>query len=203
MRNATPRFSLVLTASIVGLWAVAATGGCGSDPEGEELTTVSTGVGASGTGGAPTGGGEGGTGGNPTTGGGGTTSSTGGNGGSGGMGEEMIHGCLSTTATDMTGMANVNVDIPGGNYCIVVDTGTMMTFTLTDNPAIHRPLGGTYDGQVKNQDAQSPIVSCCDESPYVCCPMVTNPPFNLAVAGVYPWYDDKNPDTIKGVVYVQ
>ena len=203
MRDAKPRFSLILTASLVALWSVAASGACGGDPDGEELTTVATtGVGAGGTGGTTTGG-EGGTGGDPTTGGGGTTSSTGGNGGTGGMGEETIHGCLSTTAADMTGMANVNVDIPGGDYCIVVDTGTMMTFTLTDDPSIHRPLGGFYDGQVKNQDAQSPIVSCCDASPYVCCPMVTNPPFNLAVAGVYPWYDDKNPDTIKGVVYVE
>ena len=200
MRN-PPRFSLAITASLIGLWSVAATGGCGSDPEGEELTTVSTGVGAGGTGGSPTGGGDGGTGGNPTTGGGGTSSS-GGNGGTGGMGEEMIHGCLSTTATDLTGTAVANIDIPGGDYCIRVDAGTGLTFSLA-NPPNHRPLGGFYDGQVKNQDAMSPIVSCCDQSPYVCCPAVTNPPMTLGVAGVYPWYDDKNPDTIKGVVYVE
>lgn len=200
MRNLT----LACTAAVAAFWSVATTGGCGSGPQGEEPTTVSTGAGAAGSGaGATTGGGDGGMGGTSSASGGGTTSSTGGNGGAGGMMEEMIHGCLSTTATDLTGMGTANIDIPGGTYCIRVSSGTQVTFTLTDVPGNHRPLGGFYDGMVKFPDAQSPIISCCDISPYDCCPMVTNPPFDMQATGAFPWYDDKNPDTIKGVVYVE
>lgn len=200
------RLTLATTAALVAFWSVATTGGCGSEPSGEQPTTVSTGAGASGTGaGTTTGGGDGGMGGmsTTTTGGGGTTTTTTGNGGAGGMMEEMIHGCLSTTATDMTNMATVNVDIPGNNYCVRVSAGTQVTFTLVNTPGDHRPLGGYYDGLVKFPDAQSPIVSCCDISPYVCCPMVTNPPFDMQTVGSFPWYDDKNVDTIKGVIYVE
>jgi hypothetical protein len=196
------KLTLTITAAAVALWSVAAVGGCGSDPTGEQPTTVSSGSGAGttatgGTGGTGGATGNGGSGGNATT-----SSSTGGNGGSGGTPEMNVHGCLSTTAVDMTGMDPANIDIPGGNYCVVVAQGSTVTFTL-GTPANHRPLGGFFDGQVKNQDATSPIVSCCDISPYDCCPAVTNPPFTMNATGAFPWYDDKNPDTIKGVVYVQ
>jgi hypothetical protein len=187
-----------------------AVAGCDDSPAGEELTTVSATVTSTSTGmGGDTGGG--GSGGSPTTGGGGQggTPTTGG-GGEGGAPEQMIHGCLSTTATDLTGTSTININVPGGPLCARVTKDSTMTFTLDQTNGAcpgncdHRPLGGFYDDatMVKYPDAASPIQSCCDVSPFVCCPAVTATPFVLNGTGVFPWYDDKHPATNKGVVYV-
>jgi hypothetical protein len=205
MRPITKLASLGVSFAIVG--AIAS---CDDGPGGDELTTVtgpnassSSGMGAMGGGGSSDGG-------TTTTGGNGGTTTTGGNGGSGGEPEAMINGCLSTLTTDMTGMASINIDITGGPYCVTVSKDTTMTFTLDQGagacPGLcdHRPLGGAYDDatQIKYPDPGSPIVSCCDASPFQCCPAVTSSPFLFNGTGVFPWYDDKHPMTERGVVYV-
>lgn len=143
--------------------------------------------------------------------GGATTSGTGGDPGMGGMGgfggspPEPVNGCLQATAMDLTGVNPANIDIPGNGYCIrILQNMTELTFTLA-NPPAHRYLGGVYDEEIqaKFPDAMSPILPSSNQSPYINSPAVTNPPYTFISKGEYPWYDDKNPATIRGVVYVE
>ena len=145
----------------------------------------------------------------------GSGNSSGGEAGAGGA-EPTINGCQASTAVDMTGMALVNVDIPGSTYCLKVSAGTEVTFTITP-AADHQYMGGTVDeNDIKLPDPSSPVYDCCPgPSPFVCCDAVNNetacgapnpptcsPPFDFSLVGVFPWYDNKHADTIRGVVYV-
>lgn len=182
----------------LSLAALGAQHGCGGEPNGPALTVASSGsTVTTGAGGDP---GVGGAGGADTTT--TTTTTTTGVGGAGGMGEEPLHGCTSALAVDMTGGPAI-VNLPAGPLCLKMSAGQSLTFTL-DTPASHRYLGGTYDAatMVKIADANSPIVSCCDISPYTCC-QATNDPITMSTPGAYPWYDDKNPVSYRGVVYVE
>jgi hypothetical protein len=186
---------------------------CGGEPSGEPLTVATIGAGPSSTTTTGDGGASGGTGGGTTT----TTTTTTGQGGMGGAPEQTINGCLSTTATDMTGMTDVTVDIPNGPFCVKVDLGTQVTITLTPvsgtcpGSCPHRYVGGVYDPvtQIKTPDGNSPFKTnpqdifgtCSNNSPYNDCP-ASNGPFTMAQAGAFGWYDDKNAATLNGVVYV-
>lgn len=192
----------------------AAFAGCRGEPSGEQLTVATIGAGpsttASGQGGMEAGAG----GATSST----TTTVTSGQGGMGGAPEQPINGCLSTTSTDMTGMANVTVDLPNGPFCVRVSQGTDVTITITPANGVcpgscpHRYVGGTYDPvtMIKSPDGNSPFktnvndlfASCSQQSPYVNCPS-TNGPFTMAATGAFGWYDDKNPAVISGVVYVE
>ena len=198
--------------SAAGLYA-AALAGCRGEPSGEQLTVAT--IGAATSTASTSGGGMAGSGGATTTS--STTGSTG-QGGMGGAPEEPINGCLSTTATDMTGMPTVTVDLPGGPFCVRVDQGTDINITITPSMGTcpgscpHRYVGGTVDPvtMVKSPDTTSPFktnvadifASCSNSSPYVDCP-ATNGPFTMAVTGAFGWYDDKNPAAVSGVVYVE
>ena len=169
------RFS-ALSLGFVAL-GLSAAHGCGGEPNGPALTVAAsstsvTSVGAGGTG--PGGGGAGGE--DPST----TTTTTSGMGGQGGGGEQPIHGCTSALAVDMTGAA-VTVNLPAGPFCVRMSQEATM---------------------VKIPDLTSPIASCCDTSPYTCCP-VTSDPITMSTVGAFPWYDDKSPSTLRGVVYVE
>lgn len=76
--------------------------------------------------------------------------------------EAELNGCLSTTAEDHTGEAEVHIAVTGGTAytppCIVVDAGTTVTFD-TDF-TIHPLRGGEVDADgVRQPDAASPITS--------------------------------------------
>lgn len=192
----------------------AAFAGCRGEPSGEQLTVATIGAGptttTTGEGGMNAGSG----GAASTT----TTTVTTGQGGMGGAPEQTINGCLSSTSTDMTGMSDVTVDLPSGPFCVRVSQNTNITITITPvsgacpGSCPHRYVGGTYDPvtMIKSPDGNSPFktnpgdifASCSQQSPYVNCP-ATNGPFTMSAPGAFGWYDDKNPATISGVVYVE
>ncbi len=179
--------------------------GCGDDEGGQQLTTVSSGPGTGGNAGP---GGAGGDGGNPSTGG---NPSAGGMGGMGGNAEQPIHGCTSTSATDMTGMANVDLGAPLAltwPVCRRVSLNT--TITVSGSGTLGDPLivGGTFDGAIKSYDASSPIQPSCATG---CTPCQFDPnasgcytggSWTFTLAGVYPFYDNSDPGARAGVIYV-
>lgn len=187
-----------MVAFSLGAWT-AALASCRGEPSGAELTVNASASGV--TSSVATGGGMGGfggAGGSATT---DATTTTTGN-GAGGMAEQPIHGCTSALAVDQTGAPTVVVNIPNGPLCVRMALGSDLIFTL-DTPTAHRYRGGEVDENgVKTPDGSSPIASCCDISPFTCCPG-TSDPIPMNVPGAYPWYDDKNPGTFKGVVYVE
>lgn len=188
-----------------GLWLLASS--CADEDPGELLTVAaSTTAATTGSGGASSSvGGAGGAGGDAST----TTTSasSGGQGGQGGTPEQPLHGCLSTTATDGTQSMLVNISLPGppNQYCFRMSQGSELTFTIQDNAADHRYMGGEWDeaNDITYPDASSPITPSCDVSPYDCSPMVTNPPYQMGFSGVFPWYCDKHRSTERGVIYVE
>jgi hypothetical protein len=195
----------------IGTMVVVAAVGCGDDDSGSRLTVAS---------GATVG--NGGQGGNGD--GGATTSANGGAGGGGGGGEDSIHGCTANAAVDHTGMATLDITHVGNNLperCIRVSVGTTITVDGTGAAPNYLIVGGTFDGQVKNYDQGSPIQPAC----YDCdgfAPACFNPncqdsaigkcpggiscyaaaSWTFAAAGVFPFYDNADPETDRGVVYV-
>jgi hypothetical protein len=203
MRNT----NLIGALGLATVW-VAAMASCEKDNPGELLTTNTTAMMTGGQGGtagnADGGGGDAGAGANGGSG--------GGQGGEGGAPEAPIHGCLSTTAdTSKTGLANVTIEYPAGPLCVVLTAPVTVDFNVAAPPSMYRILYGVYDDGVKTlyQDDNNwtfcegcPVnPHYCPTSPYTCGepPAMANP----LTAGVYPFFDDKSPDTIKGVLYVE
>ena len=182
----------------LGTWGMVLVS-CVADPSGPALTVAAS-SGATSTGSGSAGGADGGAGGATGT---ATTNTVATGGGQGGAPEMPVHGCTTALSTDMTNQATVTVNLPAGPFCVRVSQGTDLTMEL-DVPSAYRYRGGFYDDQlmIKLADSSSPIGDCCDISPFSCCP-ATSAPISLPVPGVYPWFDDKNPGTVKGVVYVE
>ncbi len=200
------RHTSLIIAVGFGAVTVAAMASCQQDDPGNLLTTnatdMMTTVGGSGGTSTDGGGGAGADGGTSSQGG---ATAAGGQGGQGGDPEPVINGCTRSAATDMTAGANpINVNLPGGPYCVVVAQSATFTFTIPAMGA-SRWMGGTVnpDTGTKLPDPQSPIYACDNVSPYENCPTVSNPVISFPLVGVYPWYDDFAPATIRGVVYVE
>jgi hypothetical protein len=219
MLAAMRKLHLLSSASLIA-YAVIVVWGCQDDDPNDQLTTASVGGTSTngGMGGMPgvggNGGNPGGMGGNPTAGGNPT-----GMGGQGGAPEAPIHGCLSTTAINNTGMSTVDLGYPiaPSNWplCIRVSLNTVVSLGNDGSAAVGEMLvvGGTYDGAIKGYDAQSPIQPTC-----AVCPMGQGCSFDpnangcysggtwtFGLAGVYPFYDNTAPgapDNHVGVVYV-
>lgn len=184
--------------------------GCQTEDPGQQLSTNATAMmtNTGGTNMVTSGGGDGGTtsmGGNGGDGVGGSPTG-GGQGGTGGAPEEPIHGCLSTSTIDNTGSATVDIGYPiaAGNwpYCLSVSLNTTVTVGNDGSAGVGDMLivGGSYDGQAKVYDASSPIQpDCLDPNNAGCYAGGT---WLFGLAGVYPFYDNSDPDARAGVVYV-
>jgi hypothetical protein len=192
----------------LGVVWLAAMASCGKDDPENLLTTNATNMSTT-TGGAGGNDGGGGDGGNGASGG---NNGGGGTAGEGGAPEEAIHGCLSTTAsTALTGLANVTIEYPGTNLCYKLTAPVTVDFNVAAPASSYRIVYGLFEDGVKTlyQDDNNwtfcegcPVnPHYCPTSPYMC----TEPPAmaNALPAGVYPFFDDKAPATIKGVLYVE
>lgn len=160
-----------------------ATTGCGDDSTATTSATTATtqaGCGSGGAGGAGCGAGGAGCG-----------------AGGAGCGAAEVHGCTYATATDMKGNAEVSAAdggewVIGYNACIIVDTGTKVTWT--GNFTLH-PLDG---GVSPDADAGSPISAAGEGLSGDATAEAT-----LADAGEYPFFCGVHVGTMQGVIYVE
>ena len=208
--------TILFLASLAAVSIAAGSYGCGDDNTGEQPQTASVGPGPGSGGMAASsgGGGEGATGGNPTGMGGNPTGMGGGMGGSGGDPEQPLHGCLSTTATNMQGQMMIDLGDPrmlSYPFCAVVDLNTTITVGDDGSPELGDPImvGGMWDGVIKLYDAMSPIQPTCA----VCNPVCNFDPndapacftggtWTFGLAGAYPFYNNFDPANMAGVIYV-
>lgn len=109
------------------------------------------------------------------------------------------HGCTFETAMDMTGAATVSItDVAAWtfdhNACIIVDTGTEVTWTGNFN---NHPLEG---GVSPNDDATNPI----DVAGVIVNAMNGNNTAEVMfpMAGDYPYFCGLHVNSMQGVVYV-
>lgn len=142
--------------------------------------------------------------------------------------EKPVHGCLSTTAIDMTSMpsftvthnSTIQMNVP---YCVKVKFGTTITQNGSSFPGNGLYLGGTYEEafDFKSYDNMSPIQpncyncttfpSCFDPNASPSCP---NAPccYNGGTwvmkkypdpkVGAFPFYDNGKPKLYRGAIYV-
>ncbi len=216
--------SLITAIGFGTVW-IAAMASCSEDDPDNLLTTastsmqVTTGMGGS----ASDGGGGSGADGGSEAGSGGNVGGNGGNGGQGGEPEELINGCRSSFASDLTGMGtSVTVTYPpaASPVCLIVAEGTSVTFDIgaTDE---YRLVYGLSDGLVQSplvpsgcmengqpncpawvycQGFCTPEPHYCPASPYDCGVPPAFGPLNKAAAykqvnghGAFPFYDDTQP----------
>lgn len=168
-----------------------ATVACGdddeTDPTSSSTTSTASGMGGNGSGGM-------GNGGDATGGMGAGGDATGGMGaggdGSGGMGETPIHGCTSTSADDMTGMATVDLNwVMNFSSCIRISSGTTVNWNGNFNS---HPLDG---GVSPTTDDNSPITMASPQGG------MTSVQFDNA--GAFPYFCSIHTGTMTGVVYVE
>ncbi len=218
--------SLIAAVGFATVW-IAAMASCSDEDPDNLLTTNATMMQTTGGSGGTASDGGGGAGANTA---GGSTGTNGGQGGQGGEPEMAIHGCLSTTAMDLTGDTPPHViNYPGaGPICIKINDGDTVDFNHAPNA--FRVLYGTNEGGVKSLRIpsgcnDSPQTNCpnwvfcagtcpsephyCPNSPYVCGDIPVTGPLNKVAASeqvgllsVFPFFDDFD-DTVKGVVYVE
>lgn len=182
--------TLIAAVGFGTVW-IAAMASCNEDDPDNLLTTNATDmmmtVGGSGGTSTDGGGGAGADGGTTSQGG---SGATGGQGGQGGEPEQPIHGCLSTTATDLTGLAGPHtITVPGTTpICIKIADGETVDFNVTA-PASHRLIHGTFDTvktiRVPPGCLDTPQTNCpnwvlctaavCTPEPHYC---TLTPPFN-------------------------
>lgn len=129
----------------------------------------------------------------PTT---GTPGETGAEESTGGGGGELVNGCDSATATDMTAMADVTITQEGLMYtpkCVKVTAGTNVKFVSAF--ASHPLVGGAVADGAKVPDGTSPITPTSTG---------TEATFTLANAGTFPYYCDLHAlSGMTGAIFVE
>lgn len=183
--------SLIAAVGFGTVW-IAAMASCNDEDPNNLLTTNATDmmmtVGGSGGTSTDGGGGAGADGGGAGAQGG--AGATGGQGGQGGDPEQPIHGCLSTTATDLTGLVGPHtITIPGTTpICIKIADGETVDFNVAA-PTSHRLIHGTFAAvktiRVPPGCLDTPRTNCpnwvlctptvCTPEPHYC---TLTPPFN-------------------------
>ena len=101
------------------------------------------------------------------------------------------NGCTYETATNLTGMATINIGDTsawdfGHQACVIVDAGTAVTWA--GNLTLHPVVGG----ESGSPDAGSPIDSTGQDAEYSA---------TLDTAGDFPYYCGNHPN-MQGVIYV-
>ena len=126
---------------------------------------------------------------------------TGGGGGGGGSGGgapvdscNAVHGCTRATAKDETGLTGVYISFSETTYtprCIVIDSGTTVTFKSVTGTFVQVPLAG---GVFPEVDPASPLETPADQTS-------TETSFTLAGACSFPYFSTSNGQT--GVIFVK
>ena len=125
--------------------------------------------------------------------------STGGGGSGSGGGAPVdvcnaVHGCTRETAKDETGLTGVYISFSETAYsprCIVIDSGTTVTFKSLTGTFVQVPLSG---GVFPTVDPASPLETPADATS-------TETSFTLSGACSFPYFSSSNGQT--GVIFVK
>jgi hypothetical protein len=105
-----------------------------------------------------------------------------------------VHGCARATAKDETGLTGVYISFSETTYtprCIVIDSGTTVTFKSITGTFVQVPLAG---GVFPEVDPESPIKTPSDQTS-------TETSFTLSGACSFPYFSSSNGQT--GVIFVE
>ena len=122
---------------------------------------------------------------------------TSGGGGDGGATVDVcnaVHGCTRATAMDETGVSVFYISFSETAYtprCILIDSGTKVTFKSTLGTFVDVPLAG---GVIPNADPMSPLKTPTD-------PTSTEASFVLSGACSFPYFSKSHGQT--GVIFVE